>query len=338
MELIAGAAVPRLASDRLAARTIGLLRQVCKGLSVAHAGTSCTATSSPTTSSSRTAGPPESSRSSTSGSRCSRPGTTVTDAHRRDAAYYMRPEIIDGDPFDARVDIYAVGCIAYEMLIGYPPFVGTIQALLFAHRYAPQPSRSADPSVRRAPAGRRRRPVLSRQGADRVAAPTWTTSRPRCARPRSPPRLETAWDDLALPDVRRRPPRPVAARHARPGVEHRPDPHAQALLRGSGARRLPAARRGHLRGPQSDRGGRTGRPAARAHRGRARAAPPRASPSSIRPPTIRRARPPTTRFASSRACRAATAAPPASSRAGFIANSPARSAPSATACGAAPAA
>jgi len=35
---------------------------------------------------------------------------------------YMPPEQISGGEFDARLDIYAVGCVAYEMMVQHPPF------------------------------------------------------------------------------------------------------------------------------------------------------------------------------------------------------------------------
>lgn len=58
-------------------------------------------------------------------------------------AEYMSPEQATGEPLDGRSDLYAVGCLAYEMLTGDPPFTGSAVSVLQAHvRTMPPPPSS----------------------------------------------------------------------------------------------------------------------------------------------------------------------------------------------------
>lgn len=59
---------------------------------------------------------------------------------------YMAPEQVNGEPLSGKSDIYSLGIIAYEMLIGMPPYVGNIPQVMQQHINGPVP----DPGERRA--------------------------------------------------------------------------------------------------------------------------------------------------------------------------------------------
>jgi serine/threonine protein kinase len=57
---------------------------------------------------------------------------------------YMSPEQCAGVDVDHRADMYALGCILFEMLTAQPPFVtSTVREMVFAHRFQPAPSAQA---------------------------------------------------------------------------------------------------------------------------------------------------------------------------------------------------
>ena len=80
---------------------------------------------------------------------------------------YMAPEAVDPLAVDARSDLYALGCLLFEMTAGRPPYSGASAfALLDAHRRAPIPDLEPTPE-RSAALLELIRALLSKSPADR---------------------------------------------------------------------------------------------------------------------------------------------------------------------------
>ncbi len=87
---------------------------------------------------------------------------------------YMSPEQASAErQVDGRSDVYALGCVLYEMLAGEPPFTGrTVQAVLARHVHEPPPPlRVVRPSVPM-PIQRAIERALSKVPADRYRSAT----------------------------------------------------------------------------------------------------------------------------------------------------------------------
>jgi serine/threonine-protein kinase len=84
---------------------------------------------------------------------------------------YMAPEQIRGEDVSAATDIYALGCVVQECLLGAPPFGGRpSMRVLFAHLQEPPPDLSDVRSDVAAPAARAINRALEKEPEDRPAS------------------------------------------------------------------------------------------------------------------------------------------------------------------------
>ncbi len=99
---------------------------------------------------------------------------------------YMAPEALDPLAVDARSDLYALGCVLFEMTTGAPPFSGASAfGILDAHRRTPPPALA--PTADRSPA------LIALIGALLAKSPA--------DRPQSAEAVVAALDGLATPEA-----------------------------------------------------------------------------------------------------------------------------------------
>ncbi len=116
--------------------------------------------------------------------------------------HYMAPEQIEGQPFDGRLDMYAVGCVAYELLTGCPPFPGEVveEVLLAQIDNPPRPPRSTDKGAATPPALEAViLKCLAKRPEDRYA--DMNDLEAAICEAQIAAGLRTEWDDLPLPEV-----------------------------------------------------------------------------------------------------------------------------------------
>ncbi len=106
--------------------------------------------------------------------------------------HYMSPEQWDGEPtLDGRTDLYSLGCVLYEMLVGTPPFTGpSAQTVAARHRVDPVPPiRTVRPTVSE-PVEEALERVLAKQPGDRfLTADAFRAALQSAAQPSRPTRF-----------------------------------------------------------------------------------------------------------------------------------------------------
>jgi tetratricopeptide (TPR) repeat protein len=116
--------------------------------------------------------------------------------------HYMPPEQILGQAFDGRCDQYATGCMAYELLVGHPPFISDeLEELLDAQvNQAPPPIGSVRSDILIPPnLAQVIHNCLAKDAGSRY--PNMNELEYALCEAQIADGLTTPWDDLALPEV-----------------------------------------------------------------------------------------------------------------------------------------
>ncbi len=186
-------------------RMIGILRQVCKGLAAAHEVGIIHRDVKPDNILLLAGG------TGANAARADRVKVvdfgiatmhSETDTGAAGTPHYMAPEQVLGVPFDGRLDMYSLGCTAYELLVGKPPFSAQsideiLQAQIEAKPIPPSqlcPAGSVHPALEAVILR-----CLEKQPANRYH--DMHDLEAALCEAQIAAGLRTAWDDLALPPV-----------------------------------------------------------------------------------------------------------------------------------------
>ncbi len=136
--------------------------------------------------------------------------------------HYMAPELVLSQPYDGRLDIYAIGCMAYEFLVGQPPFdAKTVEHLLEMQvSEAPIAPRIRRPDANIHPAIEA---VVMRCLAKKPAGRFANTADLEAAlcEAQIAAGITTDWDDLPLPELPGDPERAAAIAARMPSMHRR---------------------------------------------------------------------------------------------------------------------
>ena len=134
---------------------------------------------------------------------------------------YLAPEVLTGQPGGTSADLYSFGCIAYELLIGTPPFAGNKMETVRAHLTQPPPlARTARPEIP-ADLGEVIRLCLEKDPGKRVpnAAQLLVMLAQITLTPEARPRPTSDFEPIDTLEHRLPPPRPADARALTENIE-----------------------------------------------------------------------------------------------------------------------
>ncbi|MGP3986488.1 protein kinase domain-containing protein [Streptomyces sp. 3N207] len=156
------------------------------------------------------------------------PRLTTTGGMPFGSVLYMAPEQFRQEPVDGRTDLYALGCVLYELLVGRPPYTGSAAGVMFNHLHD-TPLRPSRARPRLPPsADRLVLALMARDPADRPANAAEALSLVREAAGTAPEDARPAAEEPPVPDSRPAPSGPRTA-YRRPALpvprpDSRPEP------------------------------------------------------------------------------------------------------------------